>query len=309
MRRPPRRRAASTDRKYLLERVADAVVQMYRRVQGPALREKALPYLYQAVLAGRDIFYDQKHAHNLEMRDALEAIVSHPDGVDKTTLAELTRYTKLFWINSGPYNNKSARKFVLTCTPDAFAAAVRTAAKSGAVFPAAKGETLDQLLARLQPMFFDPNVDPMVTAKTPPPGKDILTASANNLYSGVSMKDLEGFRERYSLNSRLIKQNGKIVGRSAVSGGFTAIIGSGSRDSVDRADGARALSSGIRRRGSRPQAYTHGSRTSAVINGFTEVYLTRAASRYARAWFYANREKTTGIQASRPRRSGSKIWL
>ena len=60
------------------------------------------------------------------------------------------------------------------------------------------GETLDQLLARLKPAFFDPNVDPTITAKTPPAGKDILTASANNLYVGVTMKDLEGFDERVS---------------------------------------------------------------------------------------------------------------
>ena len=48
------------------------------------------------------------------------------------------------------------------------------------------------MLARLNPMFFDPDVDPIVTAKTPPPGKDILTASANNLYSNVSLADLKG---------------------------------------------------------------------------------------------------------------------
>ena len=43
------------------------------------LREKTLVWhLYQAALAGRDIFYDQRYAHNLEMRDMLEAIVTHP---------------------------------------------------------------------------------------------------------------------------------------------------------------------------------------------------------------------------------------
>ena len=60
-------------------------------------------------------------------------------------------------------------------------------------------------------MFFDPNVDPIVTNKTPGAGKDILQASANNLYSGVSMADLKGFTEKYGLNSRLVKQNGKLV--------------------------------------------------------------------------------------------------
>ena len=38
-----------------------------------------------------------------------------------------------------------------------------------------------------QPLFFDPDVDPIVTSKTPGPGKDILESSANNLYAGVTM--------------------------------------------------------------------------------------------------------------------------
>ena len=53
----------------------------------------------------------------------LEAIVTHPQGIDPATLAEIQRYTKLFWINNGPYNNLTARKFVLKTTPQAFAAA------------------------------------------------------------------------------------------------------------------------------------------------------------------------------------------
>ena len=31
-------------------------------------------------------------------------------------LAEIRRYTKLFWINTGPYNNLTARKFILRLT-------------------------------------------------------------------------------------------------------------------------------------------------------------------------------------------------
>src|SRR5471030_522311 len=169
---------ASSDRKYLLERVDDAaVVQVYADgFRELPLKEKTLVWhLYQAAIAGRDIFYDQRYAHNLEMRDVLEQIVSHPAGVDPNTLADIERYTKLFWINSGPYNNLTARKFVLACTPEALAAAARAAEKSGAQYPSANGEKLDQLLARLKPMFFDVDVDPQVTAKTPPAGKDILT--------------------------------------------------------------------------------------------------------------------------------------
>lgn len=201
-------------RKYLLERVDDAaVVQVYAdNFSSMTLREKTLMWhLYQAAIAGRDIYYDQRYAHNLEMRGVLEAIVSRPAGIDGGTLAEIQRYTKLFWINTGPYNNLTARKFVLKCTPEAFRAAAKTAASSGAQFPARSGEPLEQLLSRLQPFFFDPNVDPMVTNKTPGAGKDILATSANNLYAGVTMKDLEQFMERYPLNSRLVRRDGKLI--------------------------------------------------------------------------------------------------
>src|SRR5688572_435853 len=156
-------------RKYLLERIDDAaVVQLYADdFASLPLRDKTLIWhLYQAAIAGRDIYYDQRYAHNLEMRDVLEAIVSHPDGVDPQTLAEIERYTKLFWLNTGPYNNLTARKFVLKCTPESFAAAAHAALRGGAQFPKQSDESLDALLARLKPFFFDPDVDPSVTNKT-----------------------------------------------------------------------------------------------------------------------------------------------
>ena len=193
-------------RPYLLECVDEAaVVQLYADgFDALALREKTLIYhLYLAAIAGRDIYYDQRYAHNLEMRNVLEEIITHADGIDADTLAEIQRYTKLFWINTGPYNNLTARKFVLKCTPEAFHAAARTAAANGASVPAN--------LTQFDPMFFDADVDPIVTSKTPGGNKDILQASANNLYNGVTMADLEGLQERHPLNSRLVKSGGSLV--------------------------------------------------------------------------------------------------
>ncbi len=206
--------AAPAARTYLLERVDDAaVVQLYADgFKDLPLNEKRLVYhLTQAAIAGRDIYWDQRYRHNLAMRGVLEQIVAHPAGIDAATLAEIQRYTKLFWINTGPYNNLTARKFVLTCTPEAFAAAAAQAAKNGATFATGTGESLEAMLTRMRPLFFDAAVDPMVTQKTPEGGKDILQASANNLYSGVSLADLKGFTERYGLNSRLVKQNGRLI--------------------------------------------------------------------------------------------------
>ena len=200
-------------RQYLLERVDEAaVVQLYADgFDALPVNERILTWhLYRAAIAGRDIFFDQRYAHNLDMRDLLEAIITHPAG-DPGTLAEIRRYTKLFWINTGAYNNLTARKFVLKCTPEQFAAAARAASAAGARFPLRNGESLDQLLERLKPMFFDASIDPAVTTKPPVDGRDILSSSANNLYSGVTTTELETFEERYPLNSRVVKRNGRIV--------------------------------------------------------------------------------------------------
>src|SRR6187549_4254078 len=94
-------------RTYLLERIDEAaVVQVYADgFKSLALRDKILVWhLYQATLAGRDIFYDQRYAHNLDMRDVLEALVTHLESIEPATRAEILRYTKLFWINTGPYH-------------------------------------------------------------------------------------------------------------------------------------------------------------------------------------------------------------
>ena len=194
---------AGAERKYLLERVEDAaVIQLYADgFDALPLREKTLIWhLSQAALAGRDIFIDQKHRDALEMRNLLEQVLTHSQGVDPATLAEIQRYMKLFWINNGPYNNLTARKFVLKLTPDALLSATRQAG------------LLDATVRRLTPMFLDPNVDPIVTNKTPAAGKDILEASANNLYFNVKLADLKGFTEKHGLNSRLVKQpDGKLV--------------------------------------------------------------------------------------------------
>jgi len=86
---------------------------------------------------------------------------------------------------------------VLRCEPAAFAAAARRAAANGASFPLRPGETIDTMLDRMAPLFFDASVDPVVTSKRPGDGRDILGASANNLYVDVAMADLAGFEERY----------------------------------------------------------------------------------------------------------------
>ena len=206
--------SAPSDRPYRLEQIDDAaVVQLYADgFVELAHRDKVLVWhLYQAALAGRDIYYDQRYRHNLAMRDILEEILAHSQGIEHATLQEITRYTKLFWLNTGAYNNLTARKFVLNLALDALVAAAETAGRNGARFRLTGGESIRELITRYSPMFFDATFDPMVTCKTPGTGNDILAASANNLYDGVTMADLDGFQEKHALNSRLRRIDGRLV--------------------------------------------------------------------------------------------------
>ena len=304
------------DRKYLLEQVDDAaVVQLYADgfEQLPYEEKLLIWHLYQAALAGRDIFYDQRYAHNLEMRDLVEEVITHADGIAADTLAEILRYTKLFWLNTGPYNNLTARKFVLKCTPDEFATAVAAAERNGARLPRRSGESLGDMLKRMQPLFFDSAFDPIVTNKTPGNGRDILAASANNLYDGVTMADVEGFEEKYPLNSRLVKRDGRLVEEVYKAGGkydreIRAVV-QYLKDAIPYATDKMAAalrsliafyqSGRVEDRVAYDIAWVQ-DRDSPVdtINGFVEVYMD--ARGHKGAWealvYYVNRDKTAGIR-------------
>jgi dipeptidyl-peptidase-3 len=306
-------------RTYLLEQVDDAAIVQYYAdgFDGLPLKQKILCWhLYNAAIAGRDIYYDQRYEYALEMRDILEGILTkHPEAVSGSAspvIAEIRRYAKLFWINSGPHSNITARKFVLRCSSDELADAARVAQAHGARFGRAE-EPLDALLARLRAPFFDADFEPMVTCKTPEGDGDILSSSANNLYSGVIMADLEGFEERYGLNSRLSRgPDGLVEEVYRIGGRYTAHIErivDHLRSAVPLADPPmqRALEALIR-------FYESGEEADRVaydiawvqdtespidtVNGFVEVYLD--ARGVKGAWegivSYVNAQKTHGLR-------------
>jgi dipeptidyl-peptidase III len=303
-------------RRYLLEHVDDvAVVQIYADgFSSLSLREKQLIWhLYLAALAGRDIYYDQRYAHNLHLRAVLEAILTHAPKMPPDIGAEIRRYTKLFWINSGPHNGVTARKSLMRIDPDAWVAAVETTAAGGAPLPLGPGESPRDLAQRLAPILFDAAFDPVLTNKSPGPGRDILRESANNLYVGVSMDDLASFDESHGRNSRLVNHGGRLVEEVYRVGGrydreIRRIIGH-LEDALafappTTADALRAL---IR-------LYTTGNEADRVaydiawvrdqagtvdtINGFIEVYLDPRGTKGA--WegmvCYVNHERTRRIE-------------
>jgi dipeptidyl-peptidase III len=305
-----------TTRRHLLERVDEAaVVQLYADgFAALSLNDKILVWhLYRAALAGRDIYYDQRYAHNLAMREVFEQILRHAAAVDAATLSEIRRYAKLFWINTGPYNYLTSRKFVMRLTRDQLRAAVVAAAGAGARFPLAAGETPSAMADRMAPLFLDASVDPSVTNKSPGPGRDILEASANNLYAGVTMAALEGFEERYGLNSRLVKRDGRLVEEVyRVGGKYDREISNIVRHL--EAAMAYATPSMVTTLRALIKFYRTGEESDRIaydiawvrdqesavdtINGFVEVYLDPRGTKGA--WegivYYVNEDKTRKIQ-------------
>src|SRR5579872_5208514 len=185
-------------------------------------RQKELAYwLTQASIAIAPIIYDQCSPWGLRQKALLEAIVSHPEGVRPDVHKKIVDFTKLFWANRGNHNELTSQKFLPEFTFDELKEAALAVAKhaGGAHTPAAIGKELDEL----RPSLFDANFEPLITAKSPKPGQDILQASANNFYLNVTMADLLNLQtvrdvvaeqpalEQNPLNSRLAKIDGKLV--------------------------------------------------------------------------------------------------
>jgi dipeptidyl-peptidase III len=199
----------------LVERVGDTgFIQLQAR--SFALlddREKQLAYwLTQASIAIDPIIYDQLSRFGLRQKRLLEGVVAHHGGVAPGTFGKIREYALLFWANRGNHNETTAQKFVPGCTFEELLDAALKAQSAGAFasvsgdLPAlANPDAVRKELGELKASIFDAGFEPSITAKTPPPGKDILQASANNFYAGVSLDDLKNFQERYPLNSRVVK--------------------------------------------------------------------------------------------------------
>jgi dipeptidyl-peptidase-3 len=171
--------------------------------------QQALAYwLSEAAIAIDPIFYDQCSRFGLRQKRVLEMIVANPTGVNRPSYQKILAFTKLFWGNRGNHNETTAQKFLPDFTFEDVRAAGLAAIRNGSkVFTeAAFLKELDEL----KPSLFDPNFESLVTAKAPRGGLDILQASSNNYYLGVTLADVSKFTERYPLNSRLVRIDGRL---------------------------------------------------------------------------------------------------
>ena len=91
-------------------------------------QRKLAYYLYRAAIAGNDIFYVQNHRHAIEIKNLLEAIHLHSEGLDKPTAGAVHDYLKYIWINHGQYDAIEGTKVVPNeLTPEVLARAAEHA--------------------------------------------------------------------------------------------------------------------------------------------------------------------------------------
>jgi dipeptidyl-peptidase-3 len=178
-------------------------------------KQQALGYwLSQAAIAIDPIFYDQLSRFGLRQKRLLEEIVAHQAGTDPRTMAKITEFAELFWANRGNHNENTAQKFLPAFTFDELKQAATIAQHNGGMKtsygdlpPITSPEKLQHEVEGLRASLFDADFEPMITTKSPAGGQDILQASSNTFYEGVSLADLKNFHEQHPLNSRVVKGN------------------------------------------------------------------------------------------------------
>ena len=183
-------------------------------------QKELIYYLSQAAIEGRDILFDQNGKYNLAIRRTLEAIYNNYTGdkSDKDYL-EFETYMKRVWFSNGIHHHYGEEKFLPGFSVDFFQKQVR--ALSAELVPVMENQTVDNFLAMIEPVMFDPTVMPKKVNQES--NVDLIMTSANNYYGeGVTQKEVEDFYAKmkkpndhtpisYGLNSRLVKENGKLV--------------------------------------------------------------------------------------------------
>lgn len=210
------------DFKWQVDQFADLRILRY---QVPGFEEltprqkELIYYLSEAALWGRDIITDQNYKHNLTIRKTLDAIVEGFQG-DRTTpeWEKFMVYTKRVWFSNGIHHHYSTDKILPEFSQDYFESLIKNSKR--VEFPLKDGQSLDDFIAFLTPLIFDPNVDAKKVSQDS--SGDLVADSAVNFYEGVTQKEVEEYYARmvdkddptpisYGLNSRLVKKDGKIV--------------------------------------------------------------------------------------------------
>lgn len=198
---------------YVADRFADIEVLRYKvpDFENLTLKQKQLIYhLTEAAIAGRDILWDQNGRYNLEIRRMLENVYQNYKGDRKSAdFKAFEKYLKQVWFANGIHHHYSMDKFKPEFSQKFIVDAVKT-------LPA-KERPAD--LDMLMKVIFDPAF--MAKRVNQAEGQDLIRTSANNFYENVSQAEVEAYYNAlkdttdltpisYGLNSRVVKENGKV---------------------------------------------------------------------------------------------------
>ena len=195
---------------YLAEQFADLKIIRYQIPGFDKLtpQQKTLVYyLTQAGLAGRDIMYDQNYRHNLKIRHALENIVtSYTGDKESDDWKNFMVYVKRIWFSNGIHHHYSNNKIM----PDF----------SREYFNSLLGATSTELDSAVVEVLFNPEIDNKKVNLDPEKG--LLKGSAVNFYApDITEQEVDAYYANkvdkndetpvwYGLNSRMVKENGKL---------------------------------------------------------------------------------------------------
>ncbi|MAY83619.1 MAG: dihydrofolate reductase [Flavobacteriales bacterium] len=219
------------DFKYTADRFADLRVIRYQ-IPGfdelDAGKKELLYYLYEAALAGRDIMYEQNYQHNLQLRKLFEKIVENEANLESDAdYPKLLEYIKRFWFSNGIHHHYSNMKFEPEFSRTYFEGLLENMNEED--LPLKEGQSKADMIAQLSEVIFNPEIAPKKVNKDP--DADIVATSAVNFYGEdvsqaevetyyASLDKVEGNQPEYGLNTRLVKENGKIVAKTWKVGGL-----------------------------------------------------------------------------------------
>ncbi len=207
---------------YVVDKFADIEVLRYKvdGFENLTLKQKLfIYYLSEAAQEGRDILFDQNYEHNLCVRRTLEAIYEN-ENINKADPQFLLfeEYLKRVWFSNGIHHHYSTDKIEPLFNQAYFEKLL--ASTNQALFPLQKGESFNDFSKKITSIIFDKERDKKRVNLAE--GKDLIATSANHYYKNVTQQEAEYFYRNeavpnnndpisYGLNSRLEKENGKIV--------------------------------------------------------------------------------------------------
>ena len=180
-------------------------------------QKKFIYYLTEAALSGRDILWDQNGRYNLQLRQLLEAIYKNYSGDRKAAdFTAFETYLKQVEFGNGAYHHYSTDKFTPGFSRAWFDAQVAALAKADPALTA----KLQPAMPDLEKLIFDPSF--MAKRVNQAEGEDLVLTSANNMYEGVTQKEVEDYFNAlknpddptpvsYGLNTKVVKRDGKVV--------------------------------------------------------------------------------------------------